>query len=73
LDNDVICYELLGRADAAKIDRLKITPNQLLDHFLLRNEYIFQKIHNGSADVSDYSQLICVPHISFAYSTGRGS
>ena len=43
-DNCVVVYELLGRAKPGVLNKLRITPEMLVWHFMLRNEYIFRRV-----------------------------
>ncbi len=55
-DNCVVVYELLGRAKPSVLNNLGITPEMLVWHFMLRNEYIFQRVipkYAGSKRSSD--------------------
>jgi hypothetical protein len=50
VNGEVVCWELIGKVQPSRIDALQITPERLLNHFQVRNEYIFQKLHGGDQD-----------------------
>jgi hypothetical protein len=39
----MICYEQLGQGNAGELQKRGVTPEHLLRHFMLRNEFIFRK------------------------------
>ena len=41
-DNCVVCYEQLGRCDPSEIVRRGISPEMMVWHFVLRNEFVFR-------------------------------
>jgi hypothetical protein len=46
----VVVYEQLGKADASGISKSKISPQDLLQHFNLRNEFIFSRCFKNQRD-----------------------
>lgn len=55
----VVLYEQLGKADATGLSTSKITPQDLLRHFMLRNEFIYTRClkNNRDGEVGESSDM----------------
>ncbi len=49
-EGGMICYEQLGQGNAGELHKRGVTPDHLLRHFMLRNEFIFRKCQKSFRD-----------------------
>jgi len=47
LDGCAIVYECLNKAQNRELQRRGLTPEKLVRHFMMRNEYIFKRLYNN--------------------------
>lgn len=57
-DGCIVLYELLGQAKMSKMVESGITLDDLIWHFNLRNEYVFQKLFNQTSDEESNSATV---------------